>query len=107
MAVARPPHSGKAKRASSGNDDHGWSKQRKESSRKEWRERGSAEICTWIEMYSYKNEWTRDNVGGQGRRGPMHPDVSARGGLPLGMASDFFALSNVPSGVLPFFISLA
>jgi hypothetical protein len=52
-------------------------------------ERESAEICTWIEMFSYKNEWTRDNVGGQGRRGPMHPDVSTRGGLPLGMASDF------------------
>jgi hypothetical protein len=28
-----------AKRASSRNNEHGWSKQRKESSRKEWRER--------------------------------------------------------------------
>jgi hypothetical protein len=39
-------------------------------------------------MYSYKNEWTRDDVGGQGRRGRcIH--MSARGALPLGMASDF------------------
>jgi hypothetical protein len=51
MTAARPPRTGKPKRASSRNDVHGVERvEKKRSSRNEWRD--SAEMCTWR-----CNEW--------------------------------------------------